>query len=43
MGLLEKEEERWRTNAELAPFLIAHGEKSLLPLTRYSLGVWDRW
>ncbi len=42
-GLLQKEEERWRTNIELAPFLTAHGEKSLIPLALYSLGVWDRW
>jgi SAM-dependent methyltransferase len=42
-GLLEKQEGRWRTNAELAPFLTAQGEKSLLPLALYSLGVWDRW
>jgi SAM-dependent methyltransferase len=43
LGLLEKGEERWRTNAELAPYLTAHGEKSLIPLALYSLGVWDRW
>ena len=43
MGLLEKEGGGWRTNAELAPYLTAHGEKSLLPLAHYSLGVWDRW
>jgi SAM-dependent methyltransferase len=43
MGLLRKEEGRWRTDTGLAPYLTAQGEKSLLPLARYSLGVWDRW
>lgn len=43
MGLLEKRDGRWRTAPELAPFLSADGEKSLLPLALHSVHLWDRW
>jgi len=43
MGLLEKEDGRWRTVPALLPLLSSRGERSLLPLALHSVNLWDRW